>query len=424
MVSLKRISVFVFLTAVFLMLFVGNASARVEIFNGTITEGDGYQINNYVIDVSSVFVEANTVVFKVYERGELKIDKMIERNDSITFDFEEGEMELKLRSVSGGVLPVARVFISVSDYNIGNIYTSAVINGGHEYATYSGTPIIEITKTVDKSSILVGDSVKVTVTAVNTGNDDATDVTFTNPMQESFILTDTFVEPASTMSVDVGELKTIYVYMLKATEADTYKFKATTATFSNVADQKFPPAISNTPTVTVTAPEVQEIPKKTAVLEITTDVDNVAIARNDLITATVNLKNTGDAPASVVWLEMVIPEDLEYVSGDDAIELIGNVPKIYMDSFGLQQEKEFSYTLKANTLGTYTLITKLSYEYNNGVDDENQKVSTESVTNNIYVQKGKYDDLYEQPVYVYVLPIVAIAVIGAWLYHRHKQYKF
>jgi len=207
MVSLKRISVFVFLAAVFLMLFVGNASARVEIFNGTITEGHGYQINNYVIDVSSVFVEANTVVFKVYERSELKIDKMIEINDSITFDFEEGEMELKLRSVSGGVLPVARVFISVSDYNIGNIYTSDNIVGGHEYASYSGTPVIEITKTVDKKSILVGDSVRVTITALNTGNDDATDVIFTNPMLESFILEDTFVEPASKMSIDIGELR-------------------------------------------------------------------------------------------------------------------------------------------------------------------------------------------------------------------------
>lgn len=424
MVNLKRISVFVFLAAVFLLLFVGNASARVEIFNGSITEGDGYQINNYVIDVTDVFVEANTAVFKIYERGELINDKMFDRNESITFDFEDGEMQLTLLSVSSGVLPVARILITVSDYNIGNIYNSDVINGGHEYATYSGTPLLEITKTVDKNSILVGDSVKVTITAVNTGNDDATDVIFTNPMQESFILTDTFVEPASTMSVDVGELKTIYVYMLKATEAGTFTFKTTTATFSNVADQKFPPATSNTPTVTVTAPEVPEIPKKTAVLELSTDVDSVTVARNDQITATVHLKNTGDAPASVVWLEMVIPEDMEYVSGDEATELIGGVPKIYMDSFGLQQEKEFSYTLKANTLGTYTLITKLSYEYNNGVDAENQKVSTESVTNNIYVQKGKYDDLYEQPLYVYVLPIVAITAIGAWIYHRQKQYKF
>lgn len=424
MVNLKRMSVFVLLAAVFLMLFIGNASARVEIFNGSITEGDGYQINNYVIDVTDVFVEANTAVFKVYKRGDLIEDKMFDRNESITFDFEDGEMQLKLMSVSSGVLPLARTLITVSDYNIGNIYTSKIVNGGHEYATYSGTPKLEITKTVDKNSIMVGDSIKVTVTVVNTGNDDATDVIFTNPMQESFILTDTFVEPASTTSVDIGELKTIYVYMLKATEAGTFTFKPTTATFSNAADQKFSPATSNTPTVTVTAPDVEEIPRKNAVLELSNDVDSVTIGRNELVTATVRIKNTGNASANAVWLEMLVPEDMEYVSGDEAIEVIGGVPKIYMDSFGVQQEKEFLYTLKANTLGTYTLQTKLSYEYDNGVDTETQKVSTESVTNNIYVQKGKYDDLYEQPVYVYILPIIAIAAIGAWVYHRHKQYKF
>ncbi|MBN1133558.1 MAG: DUF11 domain-containing protein [Methanosarcinaceae archaeon] len=421
MVDLKKISVFVFLAALFLMLLVGNASARVSIFNGTITEGDGYQINNYVIDVSSVFVEANTAVFKVYEGGELKKDTMIERNDSIAFDFEEGEMELRLLSVYGGVLPVAKVFITVSDYNIGNIYTSGIVDGGHEHATYSGTPVLEITKTVDKNNILVGDSIKVTIAAVNTGNDEAKDVIFTNPMQESFILEDIFVEPASTTSIDIGELKTIYVYILKATEAGTFTLKPTTATFSNNADQNFPPATSNTPKVTV---EVLEIPKKTAVIEISTDVDSVSVARNDQITATVHLKNAGDAPASFVWIEIAVPEEFEYISGDDAIEIIGGVPKIYMDSFGPLQEKEFSYTLKAKTLGTYTLISKLSYEYNNDVDFENQKVSTESVTNDIYVQKGKYDDLYEQPVYIFVLPIVAIAVIGAWIYHRYKQYRF
>ncbi|MGP8321908.1 MAG: hypothetical protein ACT6FE_06260, partial [Methanosarcinaceae archaeon] len=70
------------------------------------------------------------------------------------------------------------------------------------------------------------------------------------------------------------------------------------------------------------------------------------------------------------------------------------------------------------------LATKLSYEYDNGVDIEKQKISIESVTGDIYVQKGKYDELFEQPIYVYALPIVAILVIGAWIFHRHKQYKF
>lgn len=419
MIKLNRTFLLVLCSVLFLVMLAGSASARVEIYNDSITEGDGYQINNFVIDVTDVFVSANSVVFKVYERDELKIDKMINRNDSITFDFNGGEVELRLMSVIGATLPRARVFITVSNYNIADLHANEIINGGHEYATYSGTPVIEITKTVDKDDIMVGDVITVTVTAKNTGDDKATNVIFSDPKQEHFILDKSILEQTSPMSMDVGSSQTIFVYMLKATDDGTFTLKPSTATFSNSANQDFPQASSTTPTVMITG-----MPKENAVLELSTNIDSMTVARNDQVTATINIKNTGDAPASAVWINMVIPEDLKYVSGDSAIEIIDGMPKIYMESFGLQQEKEFTYTVKVNELGTYTLTTKLSYEYDNGVDAEKQKMSVESVTGNIYVQKGKYDELLEQPIYVYALPIIIVVVIGAWIYHRHKQYKF
>ena len=419
MIKLNRTFLLVLCSVLFLVMLAGNASARVEIYNDSITEGDGYQINNFVIDVTDVFVSANSVVFKVYERDELKIDKMINRNDSITFDFNGGEVELRLMSVIGATLPRARVFITVSNYNIADLHANEIINGGHEYATYSGTPVIEIVKTVDKDDITVGDIVTVTVTAKNTGDDKATNVIFSDPKQEHFILDTSILEQTIPMSMDVGSSQTIFVYMLKATDDGTFTLKPSTATFSNSANKDFPQASSTTPTVMITG-----MPKENAVLELSTCVDTMTVARNDQVTATINIKNTGDAPASAVWIDMIIPQELEYVNGDSAIEIIDGMPKIYMESFGLQQEKEFTYTVKANELGTYILTTKLSYEYDNGVDTEKQKISVESVTGNIYVQKGKYDELLEQPIYVYALPIIIVVVIGAWMYHRHKQYKF
>ncbi|MGP8320130.1 MAG: BatD family protein [Methanosarcinaceae archaeon] len=419
MIKLNRTLLLVLCSVLFLVMLVGNAYARVEIYNGSITEGDGYQINNFVIDVTDVFVSANTVVFKVYERDELKIDKMINRNDSITFDFDGGEVELRLMSVFSATLPRARVFITVSNYNIANLHANEIINGGHEYATYSGTPVIEIIKTVDKDNITVGDTITVTVTAKNTGDDKATNVIFSDPKQEYFILDKSVLEQNGPMSMDAGTSQTVFVYMLKATDDGTFTLKPSTATFSNSANQDFPQASSTTPTVMVTG-----MPKENAVLELSTCVDTITVARNDQVTATINIKNTGDAPANAVWIDMIIPQEFKFVSGDSAIEIIDGMPKIYMESFGLQQEKEFTYTVKANELGTYTLTTELSYEYDNGVDAEKQKISVESVTGNIYVQKGKYDELLEQPIYVYALPIIIIVVIGAWIYHRHKQYKF
>ncbi len=424
MIKLNRTFLLVLCSAILLMVLTGSASARVEIYNGTITEGDGYQMNNYVIDVTDVFVSANTASFYVYDKDKKIKSPLLSTNDSFTFDFYGGEVELKLLSVISGTLPRAKVLITVSNYNIADLYANDIVNGGHNYATYSGTPVIELKKTVDNDNIMVDDIITVTVTAKNTGDDKATNVIFSDPKQEHFILDKSILEQTGPMSLDIGASQTVFVYMLKATEAGTFTLKSSTASFSNSANQAFPQASSTTPTITVTAPEVQEIPKKNAVLELSTSVDSMTVERNDKITASINIKNTGDAPASAVWIEMIIPQDLEYVSGDSAIDIIGGVPKIYMESFGVQQEKEITYTIKASELGTYTLTTKLSYEYDNGVDVETQKKSTESVTKNIYVQKGKYDELLEQPIYVYALPLIVIIALGAWIFYRHKQYKF
>ena len=240
MVKLSRTFLLVVCSIVLLMMLSGSATARVEIYNSTIREGNGYQMNNYVIDVTDVFVSANTVVFKVYEKDELKIDKMIGINDSITFDFYDGEVELKLLSVSSGTLPLAKVFITVSNYNIADLYANDVITGGHEYATYSGIPVIELPKTVDVDNIMVDDIITVTVTAKNTGDDKATNVIFSDPKQEHFILDKSILEQTGPMSLDIGASQTVFVYMLKATEAGSFILKSSTASFSNSANQAFP----------------------------------------------------------------------------------------------------------------------------------------------------------------------------------------
>lgn len=424
MIKLSRTFLLVVCSIVLLTMLSGSATATIELYNSSIDDSDGYQINNFVIDVY-VISDAHVASFYVYEKDVLINDIMLNMNESFSFDFNDGKVELLLRSTVGGTISSkANVLITISGYNPKDLYFYDIVDGGHEYATYSGIPVIELTKTVDEDNIMVDDIITVTVTAKNTGDDKATNVIFSDPKQEHFILDKSILEQTGPMSMDVGASQTVFVYMLKATEDGTFTLKPSTASFSNTANQAFPQSSSTTPTMTVTAPEIPEVPKKNAVLELSTDVDSITVARNDKVTATINVKNTGDAPASAVWINIIIPQGLEYVGGDSAIEIISGVPKIYMGSFGVQQEKELAYTVKTSELGTYALTTKLSYEYDNGVDAESQKVSTESVTENIYVQKGKYDELLEQPIYVYALPIIAIIAIGAWIFHRHKQYKF
>jgi conserved repeat domain len=398
----------------------GNASAAVELYNSTITTGDGYQINNFVIDVTDAFPSAESASFYVYNNGNEVDDFLINEGDSYEFDFEDdGTIEVTLISVRSGTLPVVQISIVLSNYLMSDVYESGVIDGGHKYAVFSGTPELKITKTVDKSDLSVGDLVRVTVTVENVGDDKATEVIFQEPQQAKFLLYESFVSQTGQTSVDVGESKTIFVYQLKATEAGTYPLSPTTASFSNTAGLDFPQASSNSPVVIVEAGE----DLVNANIEFTTTLDKYTVSRNDDIQGTIKIKNTGDTSATGVTVNIQVPEGLEF-NGGSGIETISGVPTIYLESFGVQQEKEFSFTLKAAEVGTYTISTQNSYLFNNGVDAQLQQVSSDSVTNKIFVVKGKYDHLFEQPIYVYLIPLVIIGAVAGWIFHRHKQYKF
>ena len=139
-----------------------------SVYDGLITEGDGYQINNYVIDVTDVFVSANAAVFKVYDNGILKDDILLGINDSLSFDFEGSTVQLKLRSTISGVLPKASVLIE-TDYNISDLHANGIVSGGHEYATYtSNTPTESIS--IGSTTAALSSTVTIPVSLANTEN--------------------------------------------------------------------------------------------------------------------------------------------------------------------------------------------------------------------------------------------------------------
>ncbi|WMW25996.1 BatD family protein [Methanolobus sediminis] len=420
MVRVARLLVISLCMVFFCLALAGNAAA-VEIYNGSITTGDGYQLNNFVIDLTDAFPSADSASFYVYENGDEVDSFLINVGDSYEFDFEgDADVKVTLISVSSGTLPVARVSIIVNNYRVSDLFESSIVDGGNEYAIYSGTPALEIIKSVDKSEIDVGEVVRVTVTVENTGDDDAVDVVFSDAQQAKFILVDNILGEPGKIDVEKGaSTKKIYVYDLKATEAGTFSLNPVTASFTNEAGLDFDDVSSNSPTVIVNA----AADLVNADLEFTTTLDKYTVNRNDEIQGTIIIKNNGDAPAKAVTVDIMIPDGLEFQSGSD-IEVISGVPTIYLESFGVQQEKEFTFTVKATEVGTYTLSMENSYLFDNGVDTQLEEVTSESVTNKIYVVKGEYDYLFEQPIYFYVIPLIIIGAIVGWIYHRHKQYKF
>ncbi len=421
MLNFRKTIILASLFLFFILVSAGGASGKV-LYNDTISEGDGYQINDYVIDVAEVFPSQESAIIQIYEGDakDPKYDKLISEDGSFEFEIEGEDVELTVISVYSGVIPQAKLLITVTDDDFINGRTLGVVDGGHSEAEFSGTPVIEITKTVEPSTVDVGDTVTVKMSAKNTGDDRATKVVFTDNIPPKFVLEQTFVSPSGQISLEEGETRLVYTYVMKATEAGTYMFEPTTAIYSNSIDEDMPQASSNRPTITVTGSSAT----KNASLDISMEVDKYTVDRNNDLQGIVRIKNTGDAPANAVTVKLIVPDGIEYAGGDPSIEVISGVPTIYLESFGVQQEKEILFDMKAAEEGTYTLTAESSYLFNNGVDSQMQEASSSLTTNQIYVTKGKYDHLFEQPIYVYLIPLLLIGAVAGWIYHRHKQYKF
>jgi hypothetical protein len=88
----------------------------------------------------------------------------------------------------------------------------------------------------------------------------------------------------------------------------------------------------------------------------------------------------------------------------------------------VQQEKEFTFNVKAEEMGSYTVTA--SYSYISAEDPEAEEINSETTADELQVTEGKYDFLLEQPLYVYIVPVVIILGAAAWIYYRRQQYRF
>ncbi|RSD33702.1 MAG: conserved repeat domain protein [Methanohalophilus sp.] len=411
----KMIVCLLLIAALSSVAFVGSAYAKSVLYEGEIQAGDGYQINNHVIDVADVFPSNEYASFYVYEKDTELMDKGLDINDTFTFEIDNEEVEVKLLDTKKATLNLVNILITITDEDI--INTKGVVDGGHEKAEFSGTPIIEITKSVSSNTIQAGDSVTVTVSAENKGDDEATDLRFSNNLPEKFILEETFVSQSGKMSLSIGESQQIFVYRIKSTEPGTFTLKPTTATFSNNAGVDFPQASSNTPTITV-----EGEPAAMADVEVSAELQEPVIPRGESTEVTLLIRNNGEGGAEAVSVDIQLPDGLEYESGDSEIEIISGTPTIYLQTLGVQQEKEFTFNVKAEEMGSYPVTA--SYSYISTEDPEAEKVNSETTTNALEVTKGKYDVIFEQPLYVYIVPLVIILGAAAWIYYRRQQYRF
>jgi hypothetical protein len=119
----------------------------------------------------------------------------------------------------------------------------------------------------------------------------------------------------------------------------------------------------------------------------------------------------------------MVPQGMEYISGDEGVETVGGNPRIYIETLQPNNDKEFSYTLKAKEVGTYSINSELSYEYSNGIDAQNIRQNEKFATSSISVKEGKFDFLIKNPLYIIILATI-LAVVGFHAYRRHREYRY
>jgi hypothetical protein len=157
-------------------------------------------------------------------------------------------------------------------------------------------------------------------------------------------------------------------------------------------------------------------------VEVLVDLQEPVIPRGESTEVTLLIKNNGEGDAEAVSVKIQLPDGLEYENGDSEIEIIGGTPTIYLPTLGVQQEKEFTFKVKAEEMGSYPVTT--SYSYTSAEDPESEEINSETTTDALEVTEGKFDFLFEQPLYVYIVPLVIILGAAAWIYHRRQQYRF
>jgi len=400
----------------FLMILSVGVTSADNIYDEKIYEGDGYQINNYFIELSDIMLFDGDLALEV-TIYQLKPDGSYEE---LTISTTVSESKRRVKYQSGTVEITVNEKNLTSQYAIVDITTAgivieyeAAVDGGVSNANYIGEPTLILTKEVDKSNVEIGDIIRVTIKAKNTGNGIAKRISIDPGITPGFTFKSNIYTTYPT-EVGIGSPFTqMFIYEIQAAEGGTFTLNPATATYSSSVFEDDYTSSSNSPPVKVAAEAVE-----TSVLDLKVTADKTKIKRGDTITFTIHVQNQKDVPASTIRIEPVIPGNMTYVSGSEDINIISEKPVIQESVYGARYEKDYTITLKADEIGSNELIVKLTYD--NGTSIMSNK---EISSGTFYVEEGEFDYLAEFPIYVYVVPVLIVVAIAGWLYWRKNQFR-
>lgn len=404
------------LILIFVLILSTSTASAFNKYDEKIYKGDGYQINNYFIEVFSI---------KSYEDNRLLTINIYQLKSDGTYEELVVSREIisnkKFTKYQGDIVEiVVKETNCTSTYATVDITTTGIkveynhpVKGGLSSAKFIGEPSLLLTKEVDKTNVEIGDTIRVTIKAKNVGSGPAKRITIDHGITPGFTFKSaiytTYPEELAAGNPDYTQM---YIYEMEAAQSGTVILTPATVTYyCSTYDSEYS-SNSNSPVVTVAQEAVE-----TSVLELTVTPHKTELQRGNKVTFTVSLRNIKDIPATTVRLDMIYPYNLTYESGCEDIKIIDNKPVIQKSIYEARHEDEYDYTFLANEVGIYNITAKVSY--NDGANN----IINETTSDMIYVTEGKYDFLKEYPLYVYIIPIIIIAAIAGWIFWRRNQFK-
>ena len=202
------------------------------------------------------------------------------------------------------------------------LVNSSEIPGGNTSNTTNITAIpkvnLTISKTVDKANVTVGDTVRFTITVINYGPSNATNIEITDVLNETF----EFVRSYNDVSPDTNSKITWLISSINVNRSAVVWVEVkvlNNGTFSNVAVTN---CRENTTNLTSNETNVTVIPDVKLTLIKTVNVTNASV--NDIVNFTITVYNTGLSNATNVNVTDLLPDGLVYVdSGSNITGVIG-----------------------------------------------------------------------------------------------------
>ncbi|SNQ61776.1 BatD family protein [Candidatus Methanoperedens nitratireducens] len=369
-----------FLLFVLLALPVSGEAAT-QTYNFTVPNNTAINFENgaYIIEVIEISPPVYAKVNLTF--GNLsKINNLYEGEAPITFN------QISLRAYT--VSDTARISIEFpTGWGYPKIYP--VVIPTHPV----GVPDIVLTKSVDRTSLNIGEVAEFKIKVENRGNATAYNLTLTDQLPNGFSSAKgSRFPPVINTQLAAEESQEVY-YALKAVDSGTFTVEPAVVVYGSKTNR------SNSITLKVAA-IMEEKSNLTTIIILNKNKINI----DDSIEATIRVTNIGKAYARSVVVDGIPPYGMEVIEGD--------LRKVYYDEgIAPGETKEYRVTLKATEAGNFTINLRTVY------NDDQIGIKVDSETINVTATEKNY-------LYV-VLPLVVAAFgLATFAIKRHREYSY